>query len=160
MAKPVILAVDDDPQVVRAVERDLRRRYAREYRVPRADSGESALDTLGKLKLGGDPVALFLVDQRMPEKHPHHPVPQAEGYLRRGEYAEDLPKVQGRGGELNQVWTNLIDNAADAVSSSPFSPPRRSGRAQGSGSTWCAAWSSAMGVRSPCTQSRARRGSR
>jgi thioredoxin reductase (NADPH) len=66
MAKPVILAVDDDPQVLRAVERDLRRRYAREYRVLRADSGESALDTLGKLKLRGDPIALFLVDQRMP----------------------------------------------------------------------------------------------
>ncbi len=56
--KPVILAVDDDPQVLRAVERDLRRRYARNYRVLR--------DTLGKLKLRGDPVALFLVDQRMP----------------------------------------------------------------------------------------------
>ncbi len=51
MAKPVILAVDDDPQVLRAVERDLRRRYARDYRVMRADSGESALDPLGKLKL-------------------------------------------------------------------------------------------------------------
>jgi thioredoxin reductase (NADPH) len=67
MAKPVILAVDDDPQVLRAVERDLRRRYAREYRILRADSAESALDTLGKLKLRGDPVALFLVDQRMPK---------------------------------------------------------------------------------------------
>src|SRR4028119_5169 len=66
MVKPVILAVDDDPQVLGAVERDLRRRYARDYRVLRADSGESALDTLGKLKLRGDPVALFLVDQRMP----------------------------------------------------------------------------------------------
>ena len=48
MAKPVILAVDDDPQVLRAVERDLRRKYAREYRVLRAESGESALDTLGQ----------------------------------------------------------------------------------------------------------------
>jgi thioredoxin reductase (NADPH) len=66
MVKPAILAVDDDPQVLRAVERDLRRRYAREYRVLRADSGESALDALDKLKLRGDPVALFLVDQRMP----------------------------------------------------------------------------------------------
>ena len=64
--KPVILAVDDDPQVLRAVERDLRHRYAREYRVIRAESGEAALDTLGKLKLRGDPVALFVVDQRMP----------------------------------------------------------------------------------------------
>ena len=66
MVKPAILAVDDDPQVLRAVERDLRRRYAREYRVLRADSGESALDALDKLKLRGDPVALLLVDQRMP----------------------------------------------------------------------------------------------
>lgn len=66
MAKPVTLAVDDDPQVLRAVERDPRRRYAREYRVLRAESSESALDTLGKLKLRGDPVSLFLVGQRMP----------------------------------------------------------------------------------------------
>src|SRR5918994_4159202 len=67
VVRPVILTVDDDPQVLRAVERDLRRRYAREYRVLRAESGESALDTLDKLKLRGDPVALFLVDQRMPK---------------------------------------------------------------------------------------------
>ena len=66
MAKPVILAVDDDPQVLRAVERDLRRNYAREYRILRADSGLSALDTLEKVKERGDPVALMLVDQRMP----------------------------------------------------------------------------------------------
>jgi len=44
MLKPVVLAVDDDPQVLRAVERDLLARYAREYRVVRADSGESALN--------------------------------------------------------------------------------------------------------------------
>lgn len=66
MAKPVILAVDDDPQVLRAVERDLRRNYAREYRILRADSGPSALDILEKVRERGDPVALFLVDQRMP----------------------------------------------------------------------------------------------
>lgn len=44
----------------------MRRRCACEYRVLRASSGDSALETLGKLKLRGDPVALFLVDQRMP----------------------------------------------------------------------------------------------
>jgi hypothetical protein len=44
MAKPVILAVDDDPQVLCAVEQDLRPRYAREYRILRADSGESVLN--------------------------------------------------------------------------------------------------------------------
>jgi thioredoxin reductase (NADPH) len=43
--KPVIFTIDDDPQVLRAVERDLRKKYGREYRVLRADSGRSALDT-------------------------------------------------------------------------------------------------------------------
>ncbi len=66
MVKPVILSVDDDPQVLSAVSRDLRRRYGETYRVIRADSGEAALTALGELKRRGDPVALFLVDQRMP----------------------------------------------------------------------------------------------
>src|ERR687889_1595785 len=67
MAKPVILAVGESPPVPRGPGGGIRPRYAREYRILRADSGESALDTLGKLKLRGDPVALFLVDQRMPK---------------------------------------------------------------------------------------------
>ncbi|HUD45767.1 MAG TPA: FAD-dependent oxidoreductase [Candidatus Baltobacteraceae bacterium] len=67
MAKPAILTVDDDPDVLRAVERDLRRQYGDRYRVISADSGSSALDTIKQLKLRNDPVALFLVDQRMPQ---------------------------------------------------------------------------------------------
>jgi thioredoxin reductase (NADPH) len=66
MPKPVIWTVDDDPDVLRAVERDLRRQYGNRYRVMAADSGASALATLGQLKLRNEPVALFLVDQRMP----------------------------------------------------------------------------------------------
>jgi thioredoxin reductase (NADPH) len=66
MAKPVIWTVDDDPDVLRAVERDLRRQYGNRYRVMAADSGESALESVKQLKLRNDPVALFLVDQRMP----------------------------------------------------------------------------------------------
>ena len=66
MAKPVLLTVDDDPEVLRAVERDLRRRYAEHYRVLRADSGATALEALRGLKRRGDSVALLLVDQRMP----------------------------------------------------------------------------------------------
>jgi thioredoxin reductase (NADPH) len=58
--------VDDDPEVLRAVERDLRRRYAERYRVLRADSGATALEALRGLKRRGDSVALLLVDQRMP----------------------------------------------------------------------------------------------
>lgn len=67
MAKPAILAVDDDDLVLRAVERDLRRQYGGQYRILGARSGAEALQTLQALKLRHDPVALFLVDQRMPQ---------------------------------------------------------------------------------------------
>ena len=66
MDKPVILTIDDDPQVLRAVERDLRSRFGSDYRVVAADGGESALDAARRLKLRGTPIALFLADQRMP----------------------------------------------------------------------------------------------
>jgi CheY-like chemotaxis protein len=66
MPKPVIWTVDDDPDVLRAVERDLRRQYGDRYKVISADSGASALEAVKQLKLRNEPVALFLVDQRMP----------------------------------------------------------------------------------------------
>ena len=66
MPKPVIWTVDDDPDVLRAVERDLRRQYGDRYKVISADSGASALEAAKQLKLRNEPVALFLVDQRMP----------------------------------------------------------------------------------------------
>ena len=66
MAKPVIWTIDDDANVLSAVERDLRRHYGRDYKIMRADSGDSALEALKQLKVREDPVALFLVDQRMP----------------------------------------------------------------------------------------------
>jgi len=65
-ARPVLLAVDDEPSVARAVERDLRRRYGRDYRVLRAESGEEGMSLLREAALRGSPVALLLVDQRMP----------------------------------------------------------------------------------------------
>lgn len=66
MADPVLLAVDDDRGVLRAVEADLRARYGDGYRILGAASGEEALDVLRRLRLRDDPVALLLVDQRMP----------------------------------------------------------------------------------------------
>ncbi|KYC40985.1 fused response regulator/thioredoxin-disulfide reductase [Scytonema hofmannii PCC 7110] len=66
MAKPVLITIDDDPEVLRAIERDLRREYGENFRVLRANSGKAALEALKKLKLRNQPVALFLVDQRMP----------------------------------------------------------------------------------------------
>ncbi|MPZ85860.1 MAG: response regulator [Actinophytocola sp.] len=67
MSKPVLLTVDDDPGVSRAVARDLRRRYGEAHRVVRASSGQEALEALKELKLRGDPVAAMLADYRMPE---------------------------------------------------------------------------------------------
>ncbi|MCB0161821.1 MAG: response regulator, partial [Caldilineaceae bacterium] len=66
MPAPTILIVDDEPQVLNAVERDLRRHYRREYRIVKAGSGAEALTVTQQLKQRNDPVALFLVDQRMP----------------------------------------------------------------------------------------------
>jgi thioredoxin reductase (NADPH) len=65
--RTVIMTVDDDPGVSRAVARDLRRRYGESYRIVRAESGESALDALRELKLRGDLVAVILADYRMPQ---------------------------------------------------------------------------------------------
>ncbi len=67
MAKPIILTVDDEDQVRNAVERDLRRHYRQDFRIIKASSGAEGLEALRQLQQRGDTVALFLVDQRMPE---------------------------------------------------------------------------------------------
>jgi len=66
MAKPVILAIDDEPEVLNAIERDLRHHFHAEYRVMKASSGAQALDTVRQLKRRGTAVALLLADERMP----------------------------------------------------------------------------------------------
>ena len=65
--KPAIIAVDDDPAVLQAIARDLRKQYGEHFRIVRADSGITALEVSQQLKLRGNTAALFLVDQRMPE---------------------------------------------------------------------------------------------
>lgn len=67
MARPALLTVDDDPDVLRSIERDLRQRYSEKYRVLSADSGTKALDLLRRLQQRNEPVALLLVDYRMPQ---------------------------------------------------------------------------------------------
>jgi thioredoxin reductase (NADPH) len=66
MSKPILLTVDDDPDVLRAIERDLRTEYGADYRVLSSDSPEAALDLVKQLKVRNDAVALLLADQRMP----------------------------------------------------------------------------------------------
>jgi len=66
MGKPVILTVDDEPEVLNSIDRDLRQHYSSTYRVMKASSGRQALDAVQQLKQRGTSVALFLVDERMP----------------------------------------------------------------------------------------------
>ncbi|MGH2593574.1 MAG: FAD-dependent oxidoreductase [Anaerolineae bacterium] len=67
MAKPMLFTIDDDPAVLNAVERDLRKQFGRDYRILKADSGAAALESLKQLQQRGEAVALFLADQRMPQ---------------------------------------------------------------------------------------------
>ena len=71
MTKPIILVVDDDPQVLAALRRDLRAKYNQTYAVIGAASGEEALKTVRELKARGDALALVLTDQRMFMAFPH-----------------------------------------------------------------------------------------
>jgi thioredoxin reductase (NADPH) len=66
MSKPILLTVDDDPEVLNAIERDLRQHFRTDYRVVKASSGAQALETITGLKQRGSQLALFLVDERMP----------------------------------------------------------------------------------------------
>ena len=67
MNKPILFAIDDDPQVLRAIQRDLRGKYRADFRILSTNSPKEALETLPELKKQGETVALFLSDQRMPE---------------------------------------------------------------------------------------------
>ena len=67
MPKPVIFTIDDDSSVLSSIERDLRAHYGQDYRILPIDSSQAALDYLKKLEQRNETVALFLVDQRMPE---------------------------------------------------------------------------------------------
>lgn len=66
MTKPIILCVDDDPEVLASVERDLRSRYRKEFRIVKALGSDNGLEAAETIKKRGTPIALFLVDQRMP----------------------------------------------------------------------------------------------
>lgn len=67
MKRPIIFAVDDDPQVLRAIARDLRQQYRQDYRIMSTEKPQEALDALPELKKKGEEVAIFISDQRMPD---------------------------------------------------------------------------------------------
>ncbi|MDY7096105.1 MAG: FAD-dependent oxidoreductase [Acidobacteriota bacterium] len=120
MDQPVILAVDDDPQVLRAVARDLRRHYGEDYRIIRAGSGDEALEVLEALAKKEQPLALVLSDQRMP---------QMDGVSLLGKTRERFPKAK------RALLTAYADTEAaiDAINRSqvdyyllkPWDPPEQ-----------------------------------
>ena len=67
MERPIIFSIDDDPQVLRAISRDLRTMYGKEYKILSTTSANEALESLTDLKNSSDVVAMFVCDQRMPE---------------------------------------------------------------------------------------------
>ncbi|MDO7742654.1 MAG: response regulator, partial [Pedobacter sp.] len=67
MNRPIIFTIDDDPQVLRAISRDLKKQYGNEYKILSTTSANEALESITELKNSDDVVALFLCDQRMPE---------------------------------------------------------------------------------------------
>lgn len=67
MAKPIIMTIDDEPQVLNAIQRDLRNHYRGDYRIVKSNSGPDGLEAVQRFKQRNDPLALFLVDQRMPK---------------------------------------------------------------------------------------------
>ena len=67
MKKPILFAVDDDPQVLRSIVRDLRSKYRKEYRIISTESANEALEAQVELKKKGEEIAAFISDQRMPE---------------------------------------------------------------------------------------------
>lgn len=120
MAKPIIMTVDDEPAVLNAIERDLRRHYASDYRIFKAGSGAEAESTVRQIKQRGDTLALFLVDQRMPGmsgteflRAATQHYPQARKVLLTA-YADTEVAIDG----INQI-------GLDHYLMKPWSPPER-----------------------------------
>jgi thioredoxin reductase (NADPH) len=67
MERPIIFSIDDDPQVLRAISRDLKTMYGKEYKIMSTTSANEALESLTDLKNSSNVVAMFVCDQRMPE---------------------------------------------------------------------------------------------
>lgn len=120
MAKPVILAVDDEPQVLHAVARDLRQHYRDSYRVMQAGSGEEGLEAVQELKKRGDPLALFLVDQRMPG------ISGTEFLLQAASFYPDARKVLLTAYADTEAAINSINEIGlDHYLLKPWDPPDR-----------------------------------
>src|ERR1700726_4487566 len=118
MAKPILLSVDDDSDVLRAIERDLRSQYGAEYRVIGSDSPEGALDLLKQLKMRNDSVALLLADQRMPRMDGVEFLQQAMGIFPRAKRA-----LLTAYADTNAAMSAINQASLDYFFMKPWDPP-------------------------------------
>jgi thioredoxin reductase (NADPH) len=119
MEKPVILAVDDDPQVLRSIARDLRDKYGDEYQILRADSGTTALQTLDELSESASPVALLVSDQRMPDMDGVTFLRQA-----RSVYPDSKRALLTAYADTSAAIAAINESQVDYYLTKPWDPPR------------------------------------
>src|ERR1700710_2653406 len=116
--RPAIVAVDDEPAVLAAVARDLRRGFGEKYRVLRASSGAEALDVLGELRTRGDQVAMLIADQRMPG------MPGTEYLVQARKIVPDAKRVLLTAYADNEAAISAINEVAlDYYLLKPWDPP-------------------------------------
>lgn len=118
MKKPIIFAIDDDPQVIRAIARDLRNRYRRDYRIMSTDSPQEALEALPDLKKKEEEVAIFLTDQRMPKMLGVEFLEQARAY-----YPEAKKALLTAYSDIDAAIKAINDVQLDYYLSKPWDPP-------------------------------------
>lgn len=120
MAKPVIMTVDDEPEVLGAIERDLRRHYGGDYRIIKAQSGDEALEAVQELKQRNDSLALFLVDQRMPSMSGMEFLTEARSY-----YPQARKVLLTAYADTDVAISGINSIGLDHYLVKPWSPPDR-----------------------------------
>ncbi|MEW5958366.1 MAG: FAD-dependent oxidoreductase [Chloroflexota bacterium] len=120
MSKPIIWTIDDEPQVLNAVNRDLRQRYGNDYRLMKAGSGAEALAALQQLKQRNAPVSLFLVDQRMPTMSGTEFLAQARQY-----YPEARKVLLTAYADTEAAITSINTLGLDYYLMKPWDPPEQ-----------------------------------
>lgn len=120
MPTPAILILDDEPQVLNAVERDLRQHYKSDYRIVKSNDGHDALEVLKKLKERNTPVALFLVDQRMPRMNGTDFLDQARKF-----YPEARKVLLTAYADTQAAINSINDIGLDYYLMKPWDPPEQ-----------------------------------
>jgi thioredoxin reductase (NADPH) len=119
MKRPIIFAIDDDPQVIRAIARDLRSEYKKDYRILSTDSSQEALQSLEELKKQGEEVAIFLSDQRMPEMLGVEFLQQAKDF-----YPKSKKVLLTAYSDIDAAIKAINDVQLDYYLTKPWDPPK------------------------------------